>query len=60
MHKIKEGEITCKRYLDLVDDSINDEEFHFPVQMILFKEYIDVVESQLVTLTPDSFNLPDQ
>ena len=25
MQKIKEGEIACKTYLDLVDDFINDE-----------------------------------
>ena len=54
MHKIKEGEITCERYLDLVDDFINDEEFHFLVQMSLFGEDLDVVEPQLVILAPPS------
>ena len=41
-------------YLDLVDDFRNDEEFHFPVQMIFSREDLDVIEPQLVTLVPPS------
>ena len=52
MEKIKEEEITCETYLDLVDDFRNDEECHFPVQMSLFGEDLDVVEPQPVTLAP--------
>ena len=44
MQKIKEGEITCNMYLDLVYDFRNDEECHFLVQMILFKKNLVVVE----------------
>ena len=29
MQKIKEGEITCETYLDLVEEFRNDEECHF-------------------------------
>ena len=43
MQKIKEGEITYETYLDLADDFINDEEWHFLVQMSLFEEDLDVV-----------------
>ena len=54
MQKIKEGEITCETYLDLVDDFRNDEECHFAVQMSLFEEYLAVVQPQPVTLAPPS------
>ena len=54
MQKIKEGEITCETYLDLVDDFRNDEECHFPIQMSLFGEDLDVFEPQPVTLAPPS------
>ena len=54
MEKIKEEEITCETYLDLVDDFRNDEECHFLVQMSLFKKDLGVVEPQLVTLAPPS------
>ena len=53
MQKIK-AEITCETYLDLVDDFINDEECHFPIQMSLFGEDLDVVEPQPITLAPPS------
>ena len=53
MQKIK-GEITCETYLDLVDDFINDEECHFPIQMSLFGADLDVVEPHPVTLAPPS------
>ena len=43
MHKIKEEEITCETYLDLVNDFRNDEECHFPVQMNLLEEEFVVV-----------------
>ena len=51
MQKIK-GEITCETYLDLVDDFRNAEECHFPVQMSIFREDLDVIEPQPVTLAP--------
>ena len=59
MQKIK-GEITYEMYLDLVDDFRNDEECHFPVQMSLFKEDLDVVEPQLVTLAPPTCEISEK
>ena len=54
MQEIKEGEIIGETYLDLVDDFKNDEECHFPIQMSFFREDLDVVEPQPVTLVPPS------
>ena len=54
IHKIKKEKLTCETYLDLADELGNDEECHFPVEMNFFKEDLDIIVPQPVTLTPPS------
>ena len=53
IHKIKEEELTCETYLDLVDAFRNDEECRFPVKMNFFEDLV-VIVPQPVTLAPPS------
>ena len=54
IQKIKEEKLTCKTYLDLVDELRNDEECRFPVKMNFFEEDLVVIVPQPVTLAPPS------
>ena len=54
IQKSKEKEFTCETYLDVVDDLRNDEECRFLDQMSIFREDLDVVEPQPITLVPPS------
>ena len=54
MQEINEGEITHEMYLDLVDDLRSDEECSFLDRMSIFREDLDVVELQPITLAPPS------
>ena len=52
IHKRKE-ELTCKTYLDIVDELRNDEECHFLVEMNFLEDLV-VIVPQPVTLAPPS------
>ena len=54
IHKLKEGEITCETYLDVVDNLRNDEECHFLDQMSISGLDLDRVELHPITLAPPS------